>query len=269
MKPELPVKPRIGIIGGSGFYDPSILTDVKEVRVHTPYGAPSDTIAVGRIGGVGVAFLPRHGRGHTIPPHRINSRANIWALHELGVERILAPSAVGSLRMEIEPGHLVLPDQFIDMTKTRVYTFYDGPRVAHISMADPFCQELRSILSTTATKLGIRHHQSGTYVCIEGPRFSTRAESAMWRLIGAHIVGMTLVPEINLARELGMCYSTIALVTDYDVWAEHPVTATEVVETQRRNIESARKLLYEAIPKIPEKRGCTCASVLDNAFVGT
>lgn len=268
MTSSLPLKPKIGVIGGSGFYDPAILSEPKEVRVHTPYGAPSDSIFVGRIGEIGVAFLPRHGRGHTIPPHKINSRANIWALHELGVERIIAPSAVGSLRHEIEPGHLVFPDQFIDMTKTRVYTFYDGPRVAHVSMADPFCPELRSILSKCAVELSLKHHAGGTYVCIEGPRFSTRAESAMWRMIGAHIVGMTLVPEINLARELGICYATVALVTDYDVWAEHPVTATEVVETQRRNIESARRLLYTAIPRIPQKRGCTCASVLDTAFVG-
>lgn len=263
------LKPRIGVIGGSGFYDPTILSDTREIRVHTPYGAPSDSIFVGRVGDVAVAFLPRHGRAHTIPPHRINSRANIWALHELGVERIIAPSAVGSLKTEIEPGHLVFPDQFIDMTKTRVYTFYDGPRVAHISMADPFCPQLRSILSSEAGGLGLKHHTKGTYVCIEGPRFSTRAESAMWRLIGGDVIGMTLVPEINLARELGMCYATIALVTDYDVWAEHPVTAKQVVETQRKNIEAARRLLYATIPKVPEKRGCGCAGVLDSAFVGT
>ena len=261
-------KPRIGIIGGSGFYDPGMLSDVREVRVHTPYGAPSDSVFLGRLGDVGVAFLPRHGRGHTIPPHRINSRANIWALRELGVERILAPSAVGSLSEEIRPGQLVFPDQFIDMTKSRVYTFYDGPRVAHISAADPFCVELRSILSSSAGELGFERHLGGTYVCIEGPRFSTRAESALWRLMGAHIVGMTLVPEINLARELGLCYATIALVTDYDVWAEHPVTAQEVVETQRKNIEAARKLLYAAIPRIPLTRSCGCSSVLDSAFVG-
>ncbi|MEM3798727.1 MAG: S-methyl-5'-thioadenosine phosphorylase [Thermoprotei archaeon] len=259
--------PRIGVIGGSGFYDPGVLVNVREVRVHTPYGAPSDSVFVGELGGIGVAFLPRHGRGHTIPPHRINSRANIWALHELGVERIIAPSAVGSLKEEIHPGHIVFPDQFIDMTKGRIYTFYDGPRVAHISAADPFCSELRSLLVSSSKDLGLNHHDSGTYVCIEGPRFSTRAESALWRLMGAHVVGMTLVPEINLARELGMCYSTIALVTDYDVWADHPVTASEVVETQRKNIETARRLLYATIPRIPLKRGCACGSVLDTAFV--
>ncbi len=265
---DLGFRPRIGVIGGSGFYDPGILSDVRELRVNTPYGAPSDSVFVGTLKGVGVAFLPRHGRGHIIPPHRINSRANIWALRELGVERILAPSAVGSLKSEVEPGQLVFPDQFIDMTKSRLYSFYDGPRVAHISAADPFCPELRSMLTGSAAELGLKHVDGGTYVCIEGPRFSTRAESKLWRMMGADIVGMTLVPEINLARELGLCYATIALVTDYDVWADHPVTAQQVVETQRRNIEAARGLLYSVIPRIPTVRRCGCASVLDSAFVG-
>ncbi|PSN89372.1 methylthioadenosine phosphorylase [Candidatus Marsarchaeota G1 archaeon OSP_C] len=257
---------QIGIIGGSGFYDPSLLKNTREIRVHTPYGPPSDSIWVGELQDTKVAFIPRHGRNHTIPPHKINSRANIWALNSLGVTRIVAPSAVGSLKTEIEPGDIVFPDQFIDMTKQRVYTFYDGPRVVHISMADPFCKEERGVLAQSAKSLGIKHHETGTYLCIEGPRFSTRAESALWRLMNADVIGMTLVPEINLARELGMCYSTIALVTDYDVWAEHPVTAKQVVETQKRNIENAKRILYDALPKL-KSRACDCKKALEEAFV--
>lgn len=258
---------KIGIIGGSGFYDPTILKDSKETRFHTPYGAPSDSVYTGKIGDCNVAFLPRHGRGHTIPPHKINSRANLWALKQLGVERILAPSAVGSLKEEIKPGSLVFPDQFIDMTNSRVYTFYDGPRVAHISLADPFCPDERGKLSGLAGSLGLAHHDRGVYLCIEGPRFSTRAESALWRMMGADIVGMTLVPEVNLAREMGMCYATIALVTDYDVWADHPVTAQQVVETQRKNVESARSLIYSAVPELVSEKSCKCQDSMENAFV--
>jgi 5'-methylthioadenosine phosphorylase len=258
---------KIGIIGGSGFYDPTILKDSKETRIHTPYGAPSDSVFIGKIGDCNVAFLPRHGRGHTIPPHRINSRANIWALKQVGVERILAPSAVGSLKKEVEPGSLVFPDQFIDMTKSRVYTFYDGPQVAHASLADPFCPDERNALSRLASSLGLEHRDSGVYLCIEGPRFSTRAESALWQLMGADIVGMTLVPEVNLAKEMGMCYSTIALVTDYDVWSEHPVTAQQVIETQRKNVESARSLIYSAVPELASKKTCKCQDSMKNAFV--
>ncbi len=269
---EPPVKGvEIGIIGGSGLYDPEVIEDAKEYKVYTPYGLPSDNLIVGWLAGRKVAFLPRHGRGHKIPPHRINYRANIWALKSLGVKWVIAVSAVGSLREDYRPGDVVFPDQFIDMTKSREYTFFDGPVVAHVSMADPFCLTLRSILAKSAESLGIRYHGKGTYVCIEGPRFSTRAESRIWKeVFKADIIGMTLVPEVNLAREAGMHYATIALVTDYDVWADHPVTAEEVARVMAENVAKAKKLILDAVPKIPregEKVGCACEESLKNALV--
>ncbi len=261
----------IAIIGGSGVYDPGVLEEVKEIKVYTPYGHPSDSIFVGKLKDRKVAFLPRHGRGHRIPPHRINFRANIWALKQLGVKWVLAVSAVGSLQDDYRPGDIVFPDQFIDMTKSRDYTFFDGPVVAHVSMADPFCPTLREILAKVAKNLNIRYHPSGTYVCIEGPRFSTRAESRIWReVFKAHVVGMTLVPEINLAREAEMHYATIALITDYDVWAEHPVTAEEVARVMSENVEKAKRILYEAIPLIPKDESvvrCNCSRSLRDALV--
>lgn len=268
---EAPTRAEVGIIGGSGLYDPGILEDVKEFKVYTPYGLPSDNVIVGVLGGRRVAFLPRHGRGHKIPPHRINYRANIWALKYLGVKWVIAVSAVGSLREDYAPGDIVFPDQFIDMTKTRGYTFFEGPVVAHVSMADPFCSTLRDLLKVVATELSIKHHDRGTYVCIEGPRFSTRAESRVWKeVFKADIIGMTLVPEINLAREAQLHYATIALVTDYDVWAEHPVTAEEVARVMNENVEKAKKMIYAVIPRIPkEGEGvkCQCENALRNALV--
>jgi len=257
----------IGVLGGSGLYDPSILEDIVEVKIYTPFGSPSDTIFVGKLGGRSVAFLPRHGRGHRIPPHRINYRANIWAFKELGVTRVISVSAVGSLREDYRPGDFVCTDQFIDMTKNRVYSFYDGPVVAHISMADPFCPELRGTCLEAAREEGITLHERGTYICIEGPRFSTRAESRLWRHFGADIVGMTLVPEVVLAREARMCFLNIAMVTDYDVWAEKPVTAQEVARVMAENVEKVKRLLYRLIPMIPRERGCRCATYLDEALI--
>ncbi len=257
----------IGIIGGSGLYDPEIVEQVEEVKLYTPYGLPSDFIITGKIEGRGVAFIPRHGRKHQIPPHTINYRANIWALKELGVTRVISISAVGSLREDYKPGDFVCTDQFIDMTKNRIYTFYDGPVVAHVSMADPFCPELRKVCIETAKKLGIVIHEAGTYICIEGPRFSTRAESRLWRKFDADIIGMTLVPEVNLAREARMCFVNIAMVTDYDVWAEKPVTAHEVAKVMSENIDKVKKLLYEMIPRIPAERKCKCSSYLDEALM--
>ena len=257
----------IGIIGGSGIYSPDFIKDVEEVKVYTPFGEPSDFILIGYVGDRKVAFIPRHGRGHRIPPHMINYRANIWALKELGAKRILAPSAVGSLQEEIKPGNFVIPDQFIDMTKRRCYTFYDGGKVAHVSLADPFCPELRKVLIEGCKALGLSHHEAGTYVCIEGPRFSTRAESALFKSWGAHIIGMTLVPEVNLAREAEICYVTIAMVTDYDVWAERPVTASEVAKTMAENVEKVRKLLEFVIPRIPKERKCPCKEALKDAVI--
>jgi len=256
--------PRIGIIGGSGVY--GVFSPKKSVKVHTPYGAPSGNVEIGEINGVEVAFIPRHGKGHFIPPHRVNYRANIYALHRMGVERVIGISAVGSLKEDYRPGEIVIPDQYIDFTKKREYTFYDGPKVVHISMADPFCPELRDIFSETIQELGYPYHDKGTYVCIEGPRFSTRAESRMFREF-ADIIGMTLVPEVQLAREMEMCYVTIATITDYDVWAEKPVSTEEVLRVMQENEEKVKKILQNGIPRIPEERNCPCKDALKGAEI--
>jgi 5'-methylthioadenosine phosphorylase len=259
----------IGIIGGTGVYDSGLFSDKKEIKVHTPYGEPSDTITVGEYAGRKVAFLPRHGRGHRIPPHRINARANVWALKQLGVKRIIAPSAVGSLQEAYKPGDIALPDQFIDFTKSRNYTFYDGGQVAHVSMADPFCPEIRGIAADTVKKLGFESHDRATYVCVEGPRFSTRAESKFFRdVMKAEIIGMTLVPECTLAREAEICYISIATVTDYDVWADIPVSSKEVIETLHKNVEKTKKLVAELIPAVPlERTKCACGNALEGALL--
>ncbi|MGC9105778.1 MAG: S-methyl-5'-thioadenosine phosphorylase [Thermoprotei archaeon] len=265
------VKADIGIIGGSGLYDPGIIKDAQEIKVYTPYGEPSDYIIVGTVEGRKVAFLPRHGRGHRIPPHKINYRANVWAMKELGVKFLISVSAVGSLRMDYKPGDFVVPDQFIDMTKGRQYTFFDGPIVAHVSMADPFCESLRRVIISSARDLGITVHEKGTYICIEGPRFSTRAESRVWKdVFKADVIGMTLVPEVNLACEAQMCYATIAMVTDYDVFADIPVTAEEVTKVMAENTAKVKKLLYEVIKRLPEKPEeglCSCCKSLSTALV--
>ncbi|MEM0491203.1 MAG: S-methyl-5'-thioadenosine phosphorylase [Acidilobaceae archaeon] len=270
IKPE--VRAHVGIIGGSGLYDPGIIENPVEVKIDTPYGPTSDYIIVGDISSVKVAFLPRHGRGHRIPPHSINYRANIWALKALGVKWVISVSAIGSLRWDYKPGDFVVPDQFIDMTKNRRnYTFFDGPVTVHVSMADPFCEDLREKIIGVSSKLGYTIHASGTYVCIEGPRFSTKAESRVWKdVFKADIIGMTLVPEVNLACEAQLCYATLAMVTDYDVWAERPVTAEEVSRVMTSNIERARKLLYELIPHLrgePDTSKCSCCKALEYAIV--
>ncbi|MCQ4350355.1 MAG: S-methyl-5'-thioadenosine phosphorylase [Sulfolobales archaeon] len=265
------VKAEIGIIGGSGLYDPGIIKDAQEVKVYTPYGEPSDYIIVGKVEGRSVAFLPRHSRGHRIPPHKINYRANIWAMKELGVKFLISVSAVGSLRLDYKPGDFVVPDQFIDMTKKRDYTFFDGPVVAHVSMAEPFCESLRRVIISASKDLNITTHDRGTYICIEGPRFSTRAESRVWKeVFKADIIGMTLVPEVNLACEAQLCYATIAMVTDYDVFAEIPVTAEEVTRVMAENTEKVKRLLYEVIKRLPEKPEeglCSCCRSLETALV--
>ena len=269
--PKTKAVAEIGIIGGSGLYDPGVFEDAREVKVYTPYGEPSDNIVVGVVRGRKVAFLPRHGKGHRIPPHNVNYRANIWALKSLGVKWVISVSAVGSLQEHIKPGDLVVPDQFIDMTKRREYTFFDGSVVAHVSMAEPFCEQLRRLLIDTAKRLGYPVHEQGTYICIEGPRFSTKAESRIWKeVFKADIIGMTLVPEVNLACEAQLCYATLALVTDYDVWAERPVTAEEVVRVMKENTEKAKKILYEVIPHIPEQpdpNQCSCCRALETALL--
>lgn len=257
--------PRIGIIGGTGVYDPKLF-DIKErVTLSTPYGAPSDAIAVGEMGGVEVAFLSRHGSGHIYPPHRVNYRANIWALKHLGVQRIISPCAVGSLQESYRPGEIVIVDQFIDLTKKREYTFFDGAKTVHISTADPFCQEMNALFAREANSLGLPFHERGTYLCIEGPRFSTRAESRMYRNF-ADIIGMTLVPECQLAREAEMCYTSLATITDYDVWDEKPVDTATVLRTMAESVDRVRQLIAAALPKIPtERAGCECPDALKEA----
>lgn len=259
----------VGIIGGTGVYDPGLFSSKREIKVHTPYGEPSDLVTIGEYAGVKVAFIPRHGRGHRIPPHSINSRANIWALKQLGVKRIIAPSAVGSLQETFKPGDIAIPDQFIDFTKKRQYTFYDGGQVCHVSVADPFCPELRGIAIDRIKKLKFLMHGKASYVCIEGPRFSTRAESKFFRdVMKADIIGMTLVPEVSLAREAEICYTSIATVTDYDVWADKPVSSSEIIETLAKNVEKTKKLIADMVPAIPvARKKCTCGSALEGALL--
>ena len=255
----------IGIFGGTGIYDSGLLKDSKEITIETPFGKTSDSITIGEFNGRKVAFMPRHGKKHTIPPHLINYKANIWAFKELGVKRIIAPSAVGSLKEELEPGHFALPSQFIDFTKSRKGTFSEDGRVIHISVADPFCPELQNIILDVVKEQDVKIHKDCTYVCIEGPRFSTKAESRFFRTIGADIIGMTLVPECQLAREAQICYASISTVTDYDVWAEKPVTAKEVMETLSKNVKVAKTLLTVLIDKIPETKSCSCEKALEEA----
>lgn len=255
----------IGIFGGTGIYDSGLLQDAQEIKIDTPFGKPSDSITVGIFKGRKIAFLPRHGKKHTIPPHMINYKANIWAFKELGITRIIAPSAVGSLKEEIEPSHFALPTQFIDFTKSRNGSFSENGRVIHISVADPFCPELQSTILKVVKDQNFNIHKNCTYVCIEGPRFSTKAESKFYRTLNADIIGMTLVPECQLAREAQMCYASISTVTDYDVWAEKPVTAKEVLETLSKNIERTKLVLSNLIDKIPKTRGCSCSKALEEA----
>jgi 5'-methylthioadenosine phosphorylase len=257
----------IGIIGGTGIYDVNIFNDIYQKKIHTPYGSPSDVVIIGSIKEKKIAFIPRHGKNHTIPPHKINNRANIWALKELGVNCILAPSAVGSLRKTLAPGDLVIPDQFIDRTKLRNDTFYEGGRVCHISSADPFCPVMRTLASRIAKDLGLKVHENGVYVCIEGPRFSTRAESKMFRTFGADVIGMTLFPECILAREMEICYVNLSMITDYDVWSEKPVSVDNVLNILKINSKKIKELITQIIPKIQKERSCSCKNVLSEAFV--
>ena len=255
----------IGIFGGTGIYDSGLLKESKEITIDTPYGKTSASITIGEFNGRKVAFMPRHGKKHTIPPHLINYKANIWAFKELGVKRIIAPSAVGSLKEEFEPGNFALPTQFIDFTKSRKGTFSEDGRVIHISVADPFCPELQNIILDVANEQQVKIHNDATYVCIEGPRFSTKAESKFFKSTGADIIGMTLVPECQLAREAQICYASISTVTDYDVWAEKPVTAKEVMETLSKNVEATKTILTKLIDKIPETKSCACEKALEEA----
>jgi 5'-methylthioadenosine phosphorylase len=257
----------IGIIGGTGLYDPKLLKNVQQVEVNTPYGAPSDAFTIGELSGRRVAFLARHGNKHTIRPTDVNSRANMFAFKKLGVQWVLAVSTVGSLREEYHPGELAFLDQFIDRTTKREQSFYTQDRVCHISVADPMCPEIRKVLMNVAKKEKIMAHEKATYVCIEGPRFSTKAESKMFQIWGADVVGMTLVPECVLAREAELCYASTAMITDYDCWKDHPVTTEEIVKTMRANVEKVKKILVGAIFELPKERSCECRSALKNALV--
>ena len=255
----------IGIFGGTGIYDSGLLEDAKEIQIDTPYGKPSDLITVGVFNQRKIAFLPRHGKKHSIPPHMINFKANIWAFKELGITRIIAPSAVGSLKKELEPGHFALPTQFLDFTKSRDGSFSEKGKVIHISVAEPFCPEIQSSIIKVTDNQKIKMHKDCTYVCIEGPRFSTKAESKFYKSSGADIIGMTLVPECQLAREAQMCYASISTVTDYDVWAEKPVTAKEVIQTLTENVGKTKNILKELVNEIPKTKSCLCAKALEEA----
>ncbi len=259
----------VAFIGGSGLYDIEGFADRRDVDVPTPFGAPSDTIALGTLGNTPVAFLPRHGRGHRLSPTEIPARANIYALKALGVERIVSLSAVGSLREEIRPLDVLIPHQLIDRTRTRASTFFGEGIVAHVGFADPFCPQMASLVASAATDSGATTHPGGTYVVMEGPQFSTRAESALYRSWGASVIGMTALPEAKLAREAEICYATIALVTDYDCWrdGEEPVSVELVVANLGRNVETSRSIIRELVGRIPAKRTCPCASALENAII--
>jgi len=249
---------KIGIIGGSGLDDPGLMKNAKEKNVRTPYGKPSSNLTTGNIDGVKIAILARHGKDHSIYPTGVNFRANIYALKKEGCTHILATTAVGSLREEIRPGDLVFPDQFIDHTKHRALTFHDE-KVIHTPMSEPFCEKLRGLLARSAKELKLRHHKTGTVITIEGPRFSTKAESHMFRAWGADVINMSTVPEVILAREAGICYQAIAMSTDYDCWkeGEEPVTWDMIVKIMSQNAENVKKLILRAIPKI-SYNDCAC-----------
>lgn len=246
---------KVGIIGGSGLYEMEELGDIENIKVDTPWGVPSDDIIGGVLGDAKMYFLPRHGRGHRLMPSEINYRANIYALKSLGVQWIISVSAVGSMREEIEPGHVVIPDQFYDHTKGRVSTFFGDGIVAHVSMADPVCPVLSAILCEAAEKTGAVVHKQGTYLCMEGPQFSSRAESNIYRQWGVDVIGMTNMPEAKLAREAEMGYATLALSTDYDCWHdEHDdVRVSDILSTLMSNAELAKDIIKEAVPTIPQE----------------
>jgi 5'-methylthioadenosine phosphorylase len=260
---------RLAVIGGTGLYDIEGLTDIEEVRPETPFGKPSDAIIAGKLGGTGIAFLPRHGKKHTISPTNVPSRANIYALKVLGVEFIIASNSCGSFKEELKPGHLLVPDQIIDRTRQRPGTFFDGGIVAHIQFADPFCSVLGKIVYDAAKEAGASIHRGGTFIAMEGPAFSTRAESRLYKAWGADVIGMTVLPEARLAREAEICYASIACITDYDSWHEtnEAVSVEAILTTMRRNIDFARETIRLAAGRLPEKRDCACAGALGPALV--
>jgi 5'-methylthioadenosine phosphorylase len=260
---------RIGVIGGTGLYQIEGMTDIKDIHLDTPFGDTSDNIIVGKLNGVGIAFLPRHGRGHHIIPTEIPSRANIYALKSLGVEHIIGINSCGSFKDEIKPGELLIPDQVIDRTRGRISTFFGHGVVAHVSMADPFCPNLNLSLYECAKEAGAPVHNGGTYISMEGPAFSTRAESRLYKSWGADIIGMTIFPEAKLAREAEICYSSICCITDYDSWKEREVgvTADVIIGYMKKNIDMAKKIVKLAVAKLPDKRTCECSSALKTAII--
>jgi 5'-methylthioadenosine phosphorylase len=259
----------IGIIGGSGLYSMAGLRDTREIRVRTPFGEPSDVIVVGTLEGKRVAFLARHGRGHRILPSEINFRANICAMKQLGVERIISVSAVGSLQEDLRPGEFLVPDQFVDRTKNRVSTFFGGGLVAHVAFDKPTCPQVSAVLADASVHCAVKVHRRGTYVCIEGPQFSTLAEAHVHRQLRFEVIGMTNVTEAKLAREAELCYATIAMITDYDCWhPEHEsVTASQIIATLNQNAENAQKVLREAVRGMPAERSCKCGAALKHALI--
>ena len=261
----------VGVIGGSGLYEIDGLADVEEVQLATPFGAPSDAYVTGVLDGVKMVFLPRHGRGHRISPPEINFRANIWGMRRLGVTRILSVSAVGSMREDIVPGDFVVIDQFFDRTRHRPDTFFTDGVVAHVMFADPVCQHVREALLGAAADVGVRRHDGGTYLNMEGPQFSTRAESKIYRGWGVDVIGMTNLQEAKLAREAEICYATVAMATDYDCWHDghDDVTVEAVIEIMQKNVGTARELIRRAVPRLSAERTCGCAKALEFAIMTT
>lgn len=259
----------IGVIGGSGLYAMQGLSDAREVRVKTPFGDPSDAVVIGTVEGKQVAFLARHARGHRILPGEINYRANIYAMKLLGVERIISVSAVGSLKENLKPGEFLVADQFVDRTKSRISTFFGDGLVAHVTFDKPTCPHVSRILASASDRCGVPVHPKGTYICIEGPQFSTLAEAHMHRKMEFDVIGMTNVTEAKLAREAELCYGAIAMITDYDCW--HPdhesVTGAQIIATLQQNAENAQKVLREAIKAMPDARECKCGSALAHALI--
>lgn len=260
---------KVGVIGGSGLYAMEGVENVREVRETTPFGDPSDALITGTIEGVPVAFLPRHGRGHRFTPSEINYRANIFALKKQGVTHVISVSACGSLREEIEPGHIVLIDQFFDRTKGRAATFFEGGIVGHVSFADPICKDLRALLLDVGRELDVTVHDRGCYVCMEGPAFSTRAESFFYRSIGAAVIGMTNLTEAKLAREAELSYATLALATDYDCWREHDadVDIQDILRVMATNVKNAKAIIRAAVPRITMQVGTACFNALAYAII--
>ncbi len=262
-------EPMIGIIGGSGLYDMEGLTHLREERVTTPFGDPSDAYILGRLDGHPVAFLARHGRGHRLLPSELNFRANIYGFKALDVQWIISASAVGSMREEIRPLDIVVPDQFFDRTKARASTFFGDGLVAHVSFADPVCPHLGELLYGAGTGVGATMHKGGTYLCMEGPQFSTRAESRIYRGWGVDIIGMTNLQEAKLSREAEICYATMGLVTDYDVWheAEEDVTVEKVIAILHKNVATAKAIIQRVVPMIRPERSCVCSQALKDAII--